>query len=74
MRLWVIDESEIGRAAGQASRLETQVGFLLVLRQNSFFSMKPQFFLLKPVTDWMGPTLLWSVILTSADRRCFSHL
>lgn len=41
-------KSEIRR---QATRLKTQGGFLLLLRQNSYISRKPQFLFLRPSND-----------------------
>lgn len=46
-------ESKIYRAGQQ---LEIQAGFLLILKQNSFFSLKAQFLFLRSSTNWMIPT------------------
>lgn len=51
MQLW---GPESPTSMGQAKSLETEAGFLCYsLKEESLFSEKPCFLLLRPPTDWM---------------------
>lgn len=66
------------QSVGWASLLETQAEFLVtLLRQNLFFSGKPEFFALETFNGWdEGPHTMEGnlLYLKSTDYKCQSHL